>query len=113
MTTKTPMHSTKLSLWKWLLSIYYMVNSSKRISSVFLDKWIGVTQNTAWRLGYGVREMMDPSTEDQPILSGTVELDEKYFGGKPRHKVGVRFKRGKGSDKQGVFMTVERHSPMF
>jgi transposase-like protein len=34
-TTKTPMHSTKLPLWKWLLAIYYILNSSKGISSIF------------------------------------------------------------------------------
>ena len=32
----------------------------------------------------------EPGSDGEPILSGTVELDEKYFGGKPRHKVGVR-----------------------
>jgi hypothetical protein len=52
--------------------------------------------------------MMDPGTEGEPILSGTVELDEKYFGGKPRHKVGVRYKSGKGTKKQAVLVAVER-----
>ena len=33
-TTKTPMYSTKLSLWEWLLALYYMINSSKGVSSV-------------------------------------------------------------------------------
>ena len=75
-TTKTPLHSTKLSLWKWLLAMYYIVNSSKGVSSVFLAKWIGVTQKTAWKLGHAVREMMDPGTEGEPILSGTVELSD-------------------------------------
>ena len=111
-TTKTPLHSTKLSLWKWLLAMYYIVNSSKGVSSVFLAKWIGVTQKTAWKLGHAVREMMDPGVEGEPILSGTVELDEKYFGGKPRHKVGVRYKSGKGTKKQAVLVVVERHGPV-
>src|SRR5512136_781936 len=35
-TTKTPLHSTKLPLWKWLQAMYYIVNSSKGISSVVL-----------------------------------------------------------------------------
>jgi transposase-like protein len=39
-TTKTPMHSTKLLLWKWLQAMYFMVNSSKGVSSVFLGKWM-------------------------------------------------------------------------
>ena len=111
-TTKTPMHSTKLCLWKWLLAMYYIVNSSKGVSSVFLAKWIGVTQKTAWKLGHAVREMMDPGTEHQPVLGGIVELDEKYFGGKPRPKVGVRYKRGKGTKKQCIFVAVERKGPV-
>ncbi|MHC4792335.1 MAG: IS1595 family transposase [Planctomycetota bacterium] len=102
------MHSTKLCLWKWLLAMYYIVNSSKGVSSVFLAKWIGVTQKTAWKLGHAVREMMDPGTESQPVLGGIVELDEKYFGGKPRHKVGVRYKRGKATSKQCILVAVER-----
>jgi hypothetical protein len=35
-TTHTPLDSTKLKLWKWLLAMYYMVNSSKGVSSVYL-----------------------------------------------------------------------------
>jgi transposase-like protein len=111
-TTKTPMHSTKLCLWKWLLAMYYIVNSSKGVSSVFLAKWIGVTQKTAWKLGHAIREMMDPGTEDQPVLGGIVELDEKYFGGKPRYEKGVKHKRGKGTEKQAVLVAVERHGPV-
>ena len=72
--------------------MYYIVNSSKGVSSVFLAKWIGVTQKTAWKIGHAIREMMDPNTENQPVLGGIVELDEKYVGGKPRYKK-VVFKR--------------------
>ena len=55
-TTKTPMHSTKLPLWKWLLAMYYMVNSSKGISSVYLAKWVGISQKSAWKLGHAIRK---------------------------------------------------------
>lgn len=108
-TTKTPMHSTKLQLWKWLLAMYYMVNSSKGVSSVFMAKWIGVTQKTAWKMCHAIRHMMEPTIESTQPLSGIVELDEKYFGGKPRHKVGVRFGRGKATNKQCVFVAVQRN----
>jgi len=107
-TTKTPMHSTKLCLWKWLMAMYYIVNSSKGVSSVYLAKWIGVTQKTAWKIGHAVREMMEPAAVSNPVLSGIVELDEKYFGGKPRYQKGVKHKRGKGTGKQGVLVAVER-----
>ncbi len=108
-TTKTPMHSTKLSLWRWLLVMYYMVNSSKGISSVFLAKWIGISQKSAWKVGHAVRKMMEPGAEIVPALSGIVELDEKYVGGKPRYQKGVKHKRGKGTEKQCVLVAVERN----
>ena len=111
-TTKTPMHSTKLELWKWLLAMYYMVNSSKGISSVFIAKWIGVTQKTAWKMCHAIRQMMGPCIGQSPVLNGIVELDEKYIGGKPRHKVGVRFKKGKVTSKQCVFVAVQRKGPV-
>ncbi len=99
-TTKTPLHSTKLPLWKWLQAMYYMTNSSKGVSSVFLAKWIGVSQPTAWRMGHAIREMMTPPSQGGPPLGGIVELDEKYFGGKPRYQHGVTHKRGRGTSKQ-------------
>lgn len=99
-TTKTPMHSTKLPLWKWLLAMYLIVNSSKGISSVYLGKLIGISQKSAWKLGHAIRKMMDPGSELVPALCGIVELDEKYIGGKPRYQKGVVHKRGKGTTKQ-------------
>jgi transposase-like protein len=99
-TTKTPMHSTKLPLWKWLQAMYYIVNSSKGVSSVFLAKWIGTSQKTAWKMGHAIRFMMAPDSDHQAIFNGIVELDEKYIGGKPRYLPGVRHKRGKGTEKQ-------------
>ena len=48
-TTKTPLHSTKLPLRTWLLAMYFMINSSKGISSVYLAKWLGINQKTAWK----------------------------------------------------------------
>jgi transposase-like protein len=88
-TTQTPMHSTKLPLWKWLLAMYYMINSSKGISSVILAKWVGISQKSALKLGNAVREIMDPDFENLPTLSCIVELDEKYVGGKPRYQEGA------------------------
>ena len=99
-TTKTPMHSTKLPLWKWLIAMYYIANSSKGVSSVFLGHWIGISQKSAWKLGHAIRKMMDPGSELVPALQGIVELDEKYIGGKPRYQHGVKHKRGRGTKKQ-------------
>lgn len=108
-TTKTPMHCTKLKLWTWVLGMYYMVHSSKGVSSVFMGRWLGISQKSAWKLCHSVREMMDTSHEKFPAVGGVVEIDEKFLGGKPRKEKGVVHKRGKGTKKQGILVMVERH----
>jgi transposase-like protein len=107
-TTKTPMHGTKLPLWTWILGMYFLLGSSKGVSSVILAKLIGVSQKTSWKLGQSIREMMDMGHERFPAVGGVVEIDEKYFGGKPRKEKGVVHKRGKGTEKQPVLVMVER-----
>ena len=57
-TTKTPMHATKLDLRVWIAAIYTVLNSSKGISSVVLARMIGVSQKAAWKIGHAIREMM-------------------------------------------------------
>jgi len=111
-TTKTPLHSTKLPLQTWLLAMYFIINSSKGISSVFLAKWLGVNQKTAWKIGHAIRAMMAVHTDAIGILSGVVELDEKYLGGKPRFQHGVKHPRGKGTKKTCVHVPVSRKDPV-
>jgi len=111
-TTKTPLHSTKLPLRTWLLAMYFMINSSKGISSVFLAKWLGVNQKTAWKIGHAIRAMMTVHAEAIGQLSGIVELDEKYLGGKPRFHQGVKHPRGKGTRKTCIHVSVSRKGPV-
>lgn len=107
-TTATPLHSTKLSLWTWLKAMYLIVNSSKGISSVFLGRLVGTSQKTAWKIGHAIRELTGPQSYGHPVLQGVVELDDKYLGGKPRYQQGVVHKRGKGTEKQQVLIAIER-----
>lgn len=108
-TTKTPIHSTKLPLWTWIQAMYYMVHSSKGVSSVFMRRWLGISQKAAWKLCHAVRELMDTSHKNFPAVGVVVEIDEKFLGGKPRKEDGVVHKRGKGTRKQGILVMVERH----
>lgn len=96
-TTRTPMHSTKLPLWKWLQAMYLIVHSSKGVSSVFLGRYLGISQPAAWRMGHAIRHMMTPILSAK--LTGVVELDETYVGGNPRYQPGVQNKRGRGTRK--------------
>jgi hypothetical protein len=59
------------------MAMYFMVNSSKGVSSVFLTKWLGVRQKTAWKVGHAVRALMKLHGEAIGPLKGIVELDEK------------------------------------
>jgi hypothetical protein len=88
--------------------MYFMVNSSKGVSSVFLAKWLGVRQKTAWIVGHAVRALMKLHGEAIGPLKGVVELDEKYLGGKPRFVQGVINPRGKGTRKSSIHVAVER-----
>lgn len=113
-TTKTPMHATKLPLRTWLRAIYLVLMSSKGISSVVLGRQLGVTQKTAWKLAHAVREMMDDRQGLLPALKGVVEVDTTFMGGPPRSQSHRRFHkyvwnpRGKGTDRPEVIIATER-----
>jgi transposase-like protein len=79
-TTRTPLHSTKLPLGMWLKAMWLILQSDKGLSSVRLAEALGVSQPTAWRMGHALRLMMARET----LLGGTVEIDEFYIGGKPK-----------------------------
>ena len=77
----TPFEGTHLGLRVWFTAIYLIASSSKGVSSVKLGEQLGVTQKTSWFLGHRIRRMMD---DREGLLSGIVEADEVYLGGKRR-----------------------------
>jgi len=79
-TTRTPLHSTKLPLRVWLTGLWLILQADKGISSVRLAEALGVSQPTAWRIGHALRLLMTRERQ----FGGTVEIDEFYIGGSPR-----------------------------
>jgi transposase-like protein len=79
-TTRTPLHATKLPLRVWLSGLWLMLQSDKGISSIRLAEALGVSQPTAWRMGHALRLMVGR----EQALDGMVEIDGLYVGGKPR-----------------------------
>jgi transposase-like protein len=57
-TTRTPLHATKLPLRVWLTGLWLMLQSDKGISSIRLAEALGVSQPTAWRMGHALRLMV-------------------------------------------------------
>jgi transposase-like protein/IS1 family transposase len=100
----TIFHDTHLPLKKWFVAIYLTVESKKGISANQMKRTIGVSYKTAWYLCHRIRAAM---TEANPTpLSGTVEVDETFVGGKQRN-VG-RIGRGPESNKTIVAGIVQR-----
>jgi transposase-like protein len=90
LTTGTIFHSTKLPLKTWFRAIYHMTQSKGGISSLELARRLGVTQNTAWKMSHKLMQVMH-EREAQKRLTGRVEMDDAYIGGKRKGK------RGRGS----------------
>lgn len=96
-TTRTPLHATKLPLSTWLKAMWLMLQSDKGLSSVRLAEALGVSQPTAWRMGHALRLMVS----GQHMMEGTVEIDHFYFGGEPENKHSEGPPSGKGRKKPG------------
>jgi transposase-like protein len=69
---------------KWLPAMWLIASNRNGISSYELARGIKVTQRTAWFMLHRIREAMQD--DNFTMLSGTVEVDETYVGGKVRNK---------------------------
>jgi transposase-like protein len=98
----TVLHDSKLPLPKWFMAVYLMCEARKGISANQMKRTLEVSYKTAWFLCHRVRAALaDP---DPKKLSGTVECDETFVGGKRRH-VGA----GNRANKTMVLGAIQRH----
>jgi len=99
-TSGTIFHKSNTPLRSWFHAIFLMASTKTGISAKQLERELGVTYKTAWRMFGQVRKLM---AEDIDILRGQIEVDETYIGGK-RHG-----KRGRGAAGKTIVMgMVER-----
>jgi transposase-like protein len=82
-TTGTIFHDSHLSFQKWFLATFLMTESRKGVSANQLKRVLGVSYKTAWYLCHRIRATMVEVNAE--MLSGTVEVDETYIGGKGHH----------------------------
>jgi len=86
-TVGTIFEDSHIPLNKWFAAIYLMVGSKKGVSAHQLHRELELTYRSAWFMAHRIREAMRDKC-GLPLLSGTIEADETYIGGKPRgHRV--------------------------
>ncbi len=94
---------SRTSLQKWFYATYLFTTTRHGVPAKELQRQLSVTYKCAWRIGHEIRKHMT-AVDGDPPLSGHVEVDETYVGG--RRSGG---KRGRGAPgKTVVFGMLER-----
>lgn len=90
----TIFHKSSTKLTTWFFAMYLMTSTRHGVAAKEIERQTGVTYKTAWRMCHELRRLMADANGSEP-LSGHVEIDETYIGGKPRKKGAS--KRGRGA----------------
>ena len=111
----TIFEDTRLPLPKWFVIINLMLNSKSGISAKEIQRNVGGSYKTSYYTAMRIRIGM---LEEETQLSGMIEMDESYFGGKARKSKKsenntpnlstTTLKRGRGTNKVSVAGMVQR-----
>lgn len=88
-TAGTIFHKSSTSLHLWFYAMYLMTSTRCGISAKQLERELGVTYKTAWRMCNKIRNVLMADDDDDP-LTGEVEVDETSVEGKPRKHLNRR-----------------------
>src|SRR6267378_41768 len=84
-TVKTIFEDSHIPLHKWLLAIHLMCSSKKGISAHQLMRNLGIKQyKSAWFMAHRIRYAL--TGEIPEMMTGIVEADEAYIGGRAANK---------------------------
>lgn len=103
----TVYEESRLDLRHWCYAFWRAATSKKGVAALEIKRHCQISYKSALFLMNRIRFAMAPDP-DAPKLSGTVEADECYIGGKPRPMSGQVNKPGRGTRKTPVFAIVER-----
>jgi transposase-like protein len=102
----TVYEESRIPLRHWCYAFWRASTSKKGVAALEIKRHCQISYKSALFLMNRIRFAMAPNQVTAPKLSGTVECDETYVGGKPRYR-GPSTKRGPG-DKTPVFAAVQR-----
>jgi transposase-like protein len=113
-TKGTIFEDSHIPLRTWLVVMYRMCSSKKSVSARQIEREFGLSHRAAWFMCHRIRWAM--TDKNPPTLSGDVEADETYVGGKPRGHRNRRKPRTMSeairasyASKTPVFGMIERH----
>ena len=108
--TDTIFEDSALGLDKWIAALWLLVNCKNGISSMAIARHLDITQKSAWFMAHRLRFALHHGSFDK--LSGEVEVDETFIGGKARNMHVAQRKRRitvtGGKDKTAVMGILER-----
>jgi transposase-like protein len=104
-TVGTIFEDSHIPLHKWLMAFHLLCASKKGMSAHQLHRMLGVTYKSAWFMAHRIRYAM--AELNLPMMTGTVEVDETYIGGKQHY--GPHGEKREGINKKApVVALVER-----
>lgn len=101
----TPFEKSRTPLTDWFFAMYLLTSTRHGVAAKELERQIGCTYKTAWRMAHELRKLMAQADDHEP-LSGHVEIDETYVGGRKPKIKGFTGRGAKG--KTVVFGMLER-----
>jgi len=102
-TVDTIFHDSHLPLTKWFVAVLLMCEAKKGMSALQMKRTLGMAYQTAWYLCMRIRQAMATANGEKPKLSGIVEMDETYVGGKMKGG-----KRGRGSENKQIVIGIRQ-----
>lgn len=107
----TILEKTTTPLQYWFYAMYLMTKTRSGISAKQLQRELGVTYKTAWRIFKQIRMLM--STSSGNPLDGTVEVDETFVGGKGKNRKSKWIQGIEGKQKEILMGMVEREGKVY
>ena len=99
----TIFEKSRTKLTHWFFAMYLMTSTRHGVAAKELERQIGCTYKTAWRIAHELRKLMAQADNHRP-LKGHIEVDETSIGGLQSREV----TRLRGSNKTIVFGLKER-----
>jgi len=116
-TVGTVLEASHIPISTWLKAMFIMCSAKKSLSAMQLHRMLGVTYKTAWFMAHRIRHAMTPDDKTEPKLTGTVEVDETFVGGKGdlrtmnlRHTPVVALVQRGGPARVQVIASVTQHN---